>query len=584
MSATQNTLNTNTIKSGTGTFPLNLVTFVLNSIITAYQDSLPSLIWILIRYYVLYLLIKFVIKSFFRGRWEKAMKKKWQAVAEKKRNQTRTRFKQVRNLIDALNDDNPKDLPEDLKKALPYASVGQFHHYLLSGQLSCVQLLNFFFKRAVDIGLEHNLLTEPLYDFALSLAKKRDEELQVNLQAKKWTRIEQFPPLFGIPVTLKDQFQIKGADTTLGVSARAFTPEKETGLAARLIIEAGGVPFAKTNMPQMFLAIETNNLIFGSSINPWNKERTTGGSSGGEAALAALGASVLGFGSDSSGSCRIPTNFCGVYGMKPTSRRFTYKGISDPPFSDAMPDKALSFGPISHNVENLERGLKAFLNAELLRGEEFVKLGAKLSWDASRVYNIENKQKLRIGVVTAFNEFGVTKTQARAIQEVSDKLKAVGHEIVDFNSTRAEFSNLVKGYLRVATSGQGKPIDKVLQGEATIPEFSKGDPTENAPFWFKKYIAKILESKGQKRLSELVLNMKNGSATENLGVLRKLIFEAREKIFKKYRDLKLDAMITPGIPVPAYRLGTQFIHILRIFRFFTEKIFLHFFQFFINFL
>ena len=100
-----------------------------------------------------------------------------------------------------------------------------------------------------------------------------------------------------------------------------FKPAGEDGNQVAMVRKAGGIIFAKTNVPQLAFCIETNNFIFGRALNPYNKKYTTGGSSGGEGAMIAGGCSVIGVGTDLAGSIRFPAGFNGVYGYKPSTKR-----------------------------------------------------------------------------------------------------------------------------------------------------------------------------------------------------------------------------------------------------------------------
>jgi aspartyl-tRNA(Asn)/glutamyl-tRNA(Gln) amidotransferase subunit A len=125
-------------------------------------------------------------------------------------------------------------------------------------------------------------------------------------------------PLHGVPYTIKDAFDTVGIRTTRG--SRLFAdhvPERDATVVARLGA-AGAIPLGKTNVPDLLLWAETDNLVFGRTSNPWNAELTAGGSSGGEAAAIAAGLSPLGVGSDLAGSIRLPAHYCGVVGLKPT--------------------------------------------------------------------------------------------------------------------------------------------------------------------------------------------------------------------------------------------------------------------------
>lgn len=135
-------------------------------------------------------------------------------------------------------------------------------------------------------------------------------------------------PLHGIPFTLKDMFNVKGYDSSLGVSKCVDKPYQSSSTLYETLTKLGAILLAKTNVPQTLLSFECNNPIFGPTQNPYVKGFTCGGSSGGEAAVLAKNGSALGFGTDIGGSLRIPTGWCGVYALKPTRGRFTSRGLN----------------------------------------------------------------------------------------------------------------------------------------------------------------------------------------------------------------------------------------------------------------
>lgn len=153
---------------------------------------------------------------------------------------------------------------------------------------------------------------------ALETAKSHDEYQQHNSTT--------LGPLHGIPFTLKDTFAVQNYDCSLGISTRANNPVQTSSVIYTTLTRLGGILLAKTNVPQTLLAIECNNPIFGQSQNPYVKGYTCGGSSGGEAVVLAKDGSAIGFGSDIGGSLRIPTGWCGIYALKPTTGRFPVRG------------------------------------------------------------------------------------------------------------------------------------------------------------------------------------------------------------------------------------------------------------------
>jgi amidase len=133
-------------------------------------------------------------------------------------------------------------------------------------------------------------------------------------------------PLHGVPITIKDTLETTGVICTGGTKGRAnFIPKADATAVARLRA-AGGIILGKTNVPELAGAIETDNLVYGRTNNPYDLGRTPGGSSGGEAAIVAACGSPLGLGTDAGGSIRIPAHFCGLAAIKPTSGRVPRTG------------------------------------------------------------------------------------------------------------------------------------------------------------------------------------------------------------------------------------------------------------------
>jgi aspartyl-tRNA(Asn)/glutamyl-tRNA(Gln) amidotransferase subunit A len=161
-------------------------------------------------------------------------------------------------------------------------------------------------------------------------------------------------PLHGVPFTIKDTFDTAGVRTTRG--SRLFAdhvPMKDAAAVAR-VCAAGAVPVGKTNTPEFALWWETDNLVFGRTVNPHDHDRTAGGSSGGEAVAVASGMSALGLGSDLGGSIRLPAHYCGVVGFKPTHGLIPLEGH--------WPETLLDYwhvGTLTRSVRDAELALSA---------------------------------------------------------------------------------------------------------------------------------------------------------------------------------------------------------------------------------
>lgn len=159
-------------------------------------------------------------------------------------------------------------------------------------------------------------------------------------------------PLHGVPFSIKDSIEQAGSRCTAGTLGRrnAALSTADATLVARLR-HAGAIPIARTNLPDLLFAFESDNLLFGRTNNPYDVARTCGGSSGGEAALIAACGSPLGLGSDAAGSVRLPAAFCGIAGMKPTSGRLPRTGHFPP--AGGWLETVWQIGPMARRVEDL---------------------------------------------------------------------------------------------------------------------------------------------------------------------------------------------------------------------------------------
>ena len=162
-------------------------------------------------------------------------------------------------------------------------------------------------------------------------------------------------PLHGVPVTIKDVHDVAGLPCTAGTKGLAArVPATDATVVARLKA-AGAIVLGKTNLPELALAYESDNLVYGRTNNPFDLARTPGGSSGGEAAIIAAGGSPLGIGSDAGGSIRLPAHFCGIVGIKPTTGRVPKTGYLGTSAGAINP--LVQSGPMARYVEDLELAL-----------------------------------------------------------------------------------------------------------------------------------------------------------------------------------------------------------------------------------
>ncbi|KAK9235809.1 amidase signature domain-containing protein [Lipomyces kononenkoae] len=322
------------------------------------------------------------------------------------------------------------------------------------GSYTAVEVTTAFIKRAVLAHQLLNIFTE----FFPEIALKRAAELDNYYESTGKT----VGPLHGLPISLKDQFRVKGAETCMGYVAWITNePEKENSTIVDLLLDAGAVFFVKTNIPTSLMAGESRNCVFGQTVNAYNRTLAPGGSSGGEGAIVSMRGATIGIGTDIGGSIRIPSSFSGVYGLRPSHERFPYLKVAN---SLEYSESIVSVdGPLAVSLADLTLFSKALLAQEPWKHDpRVISLPFKDYEVPPRplVFAIESND----GVVTPHPPV------LRAMAMVTEALKKAGHEVFEFKSYKPEEGmNLV---MRAYTVDGGENIrgDLDKSGEPGIPD------------------------------------------------------------------------------------------------------------------
>ncbi|KUL88173.1 hypothetical protein ZTR_04082 [Talaromyces verruculosus] len=322
-----------------------------------------------------------------------------------------------------------------------------------------------FCKRAAIAHQLTNCLTEIFFDDAIERAKKLDMEYsQKSLDA--------LPPLFGLPISLKDSFQVAGYDTSTGLGCYVDEPAKENSALAAMLIDLGAVLYCKTNLPQTIMTGDSDNNIFGRTLNPRNKSLTAGGSTGGEGALIALRGSILGVGTDIGGSIRVPAVCNGIYGFRPSVGLIPHGGVRDvtTPGTDGIRSTA---GPMATSLRDCSLLLKTILQADTWKYDS---TSISVPWT-----DLQPVRKLRIGVAHNEGVFTPTPPVRRAFNQAVDLLRGndniemipvtlpnVGSHYQDIISY---FALLGSDYYHAQFARTGEPVIPSLQnvGLLSVP-------------------------------------------------------------------------------------------------------------------
>ena len=392
-------------------------------------------------------------------------------------------------------------------------SAGELAVALRAGEVSSVEL-----TEAAIAGIERhdgaiNAVCVADFDRAREAARRAD---QARGQGED-------RPLLGIPVTVKESSNLAGTPTTWGMPQyRDFVPAEDAVQVSRLK-SAGAVVLAKTNVPLGLQDLQSFNEIYGTTNNPWNHDRTSGGSSGGSAAALASGFGALSIGSDIAGSLRVPAHFCGVYAHKPTLGLAAMRGMTPPP-APALPTEAdlAVVGPMARTAGDLT------LLLDVMAGPDPLTLGV-----AHRV-TLPPARRETLGdfrvLVLDHHPFIATGAAVRAgVRRVADALVAGGARIERHSPLLPDLAEAASLYTQLLFSGSVArfPVDAYEQLHARAAGLSAHDQSLDAA-----------------RLRGMVLSHRGWIEVNN----------GRELHRRGWRRLfgEFDAVVCPITPTPAF--------------------------------
>jgi amidase len=237
-----------------------------------------------------------------------------------------------------------------------FASATELSGEIRDRRIGCVELLDFYLARAE----RHNPGLNAIVVWQVDQARERARAADVAL-----ARGERWGPLQGVPMTVKESFNVAGLPTTFGNPLWKNNIAAGNAFLIDRLLEAGAVVYGKTNVPYMLADAQSYNDIYGTTNNPWDPARSPGGSSGGEAAVLAAGLSALGAGSDIAGSLRNPAHYCGIYAHKPTWGLISTRGHAPPGIM--TPTDISVVGPMARYAEDLDLALGALAGPDLLQ-------------------------------------------------------------------------------------------------------------------------------------------------------------------------------------------------------------------------
>ncbi len=383
---------------------------------------------------------------------------------------------------------------------------------LASSKLSAHEVTLAFSKRAAIAGQLINCVTETYFEQAQERAKQLDAMKAEGKSAG---------PLHGLPISLKDGFNVKGLEATIGfVSFLGRIAERNSPLVD-VLLEQGAVIYVKTNIPQTLMTGDSVNNIFGRTLNPTDTFLGAGGSSGGEGALVAFRGSPLGVGTDIAGSIRIPSLCDGTYGFKPSSSRIPYGGQASPS-PPGVNFLLACAGPLANDIEALKIFSKAVIDS---RPALLDSTALDVPW---RELQPAKTSKLKLGLIAEDPLYPLHPPIKRSLNEAARLLEAQGHEIIRLDPAEclvAEATEVALAFFATKVAGP----DLIQEG---------GEPAVNSVVLTRRHNSGLAPN-----FLKDIDNLHGLDKLAALNVKRSAVIDKWRKLWNKYG---FDAVLSPA--------------------------------------
>ncbi|HEY5240422.1 MAG TPA: amidase family protein [Polyangiaceae bacterium] len=404
-------------------------------------------------------------------------------------------------------------------------------------EVSAVEVLGAHVERIDAVDARIRAFTEVLREPARADAEASDA---------RRARGESRGPLDGVPVTVKECFDVAGRATTLGIPSWAGRIAERDAAMVTALRQAGAVVLGRTNLSQTMLYVEARNPLFGQTANPWSLAHSPGGSSGGEGAAVAAGMSPLGIGTDIGGSIRTPAHFCGVAGFKPSLDRLPMRGYR----SVLAGQEAVRGmgGPIARTVGDLMLLFRALDRLDLSSLDPRV---PPMGHDAPENARID---AMRIGFYCGDGVLTPSKAVSRAVLRAMESLRARGCAVTLFEppDVRGVLSAYLgalsadggAGIVAALAGGEVDPVLEPLRRMASVPGAARRVMARAARAFGQANLALMLEAMGEKSVSEL------WALTDRLRTQRSSLVDAMERS-------GVDVLLCPPFATPALPHGAS---------------------------
>ncbi|XP_061185996.1 vitamin D3 hydroxylase-associated protein-like [Saccostrea echinata] len=424
---------------------------------------------------------------------------------------------------------NKKGITQEKKDAITRLSITELIEKLQSGELKAVDVYECYQAAALEVNRRLNCVVEPIWEA---------EEMAIERDQRSGTK----GPLHGVPVSIKENYYIKGYDCTAGMQKCIGEPVSEDAVIVKVLKKQGAVPFVRTNVPQTMMTFECSNPIYGRTLNPHDEDRGPGGSSGGEGALIAAGGSILGIGTDIGGSIRIPANMCGICGLKPTVGRLSSNGTHKLTKGQTLVRSAA--GVLARDVDGVVIAMRALLCQYMFDLDPTV---PPIQF-REEIYS--DKAPLRIGFYLDDGYIPSVPSMHRAVEKAKVILETQGHKMIQMQPLDAR--RMFKLFLDTVGADGTKTYRVCMEDDiydSTVRQFFF---TSTLPGAVKKVIGWVMAAIARDDMPGYMIKALSGIGSVYDYWNHALdIEEYKDETLALWRSQGIDAVICPGFAFPA---------------------------------
>ncbi len=424
-----------------------------------------------------------------------------------------------------------------MQTTVPLTQLGvvELARSIAVGDVSTREVVDAHLDRIEEVDGRLNALVLPRFEEARLEADEADTARR---------RGDPLGPLHGVPVTIKDQFDVAGLPTTFGVARLADRRVDRDGRMVAALREAGAIVLGKTNVPPALGAIETDNAMFGRTNNPWDPERTPGGSSGGDAALVAAAGIPLSLGADLGGSLRVPAAWCGVCTLVPTIPRLP---IDRAPVRTGAGRVDAQAGPFARTTADVALAVRVMVDAIVARPTHS---NPPVPWREPPEAGVAG---LRVALLPEIDGFAPSPAIRRALVEAATALRSAGADVEPWTSV-PDIGQAVAIALRRWTADGGSWLRQTLEGEKPHPLIKQDVQGASLPNPAIRLLAATLHATGQQRAARVLRHVRKTSARELSDILGDHLTYA--DTFMTALDAgRYDLVLCPATPLPAVPHG-----------------------------